>query len=58
MTKGKHSLEQAGDLVVKACWKACVLVSVFLLKQEASLGFQSFKESIVVPRSEEAELEV
>lgn len=35
-----------------------MLVSVFLLKQEASLGFQSFKESIVVPRSEEAELEV
>ena len=30
----------------------------FQLKQEASLEYQSFKESIVVPWSEEAELEV
>ena len=30
----------------------------FQLEQEASLGYQSFKESIVVPWSEEAELEV
>lgn len=41
--RGKHSLEQAGDLGVKSCWKACVLVSVFQLKQEAGLGYQSFR---------------
>lgn len=40
LTKGSRSLERAGDLVVKACWKVCLLLSVFPLAQEARLRHQ------------------
>lgn len=47
MTKGKYSLEQAGDLGVKSCWKACVLV-LFSTKAGGRSRVSVIQESIVV----------